>query len=119
LDVLATFAREHIELVHVFHALGKGLHAKGVGEGGDRADDGMAIATGAKVIDKTLVDLDLVEGKRPKLAERRIACSEIVERNLHAKIAKTVKRRQRLIDVGDEDAFGNLEFKPLGRQAAG
>jgi hypothetical protein len=48
------------------------------------ADDGPAILFARKVMDETAIDLDLVEGEGPQIAQGRVAGTEIVHRDTHA-----------------------------------
>src|SRR3954470_19081900 len=48
------------------------------------ADDGPAILFAGKVVDEAAIDLDLVEGEGPQIAQGRVAGAEIVHRDTHA-----------------------------------
>ena len=68
---------------------------------------------------KASVDLDLVEWKPLQIAQRRIAGSEIVQRDTHADGAKVLQHGERSLVIANKHRFGNLEFKPVGGQTGG
>lgn len=96
LNVATAFFSQDIELTLDFHAFSESFHAKGVCKRGDGADHCVRITSLVQILDKASVDLDLVEGKRAEIAQRRISRSEIVQCNSNAEIAKTVQGRKRL-----------------------
>ena len=68
LNAAAALPTEDFQLLFVLDAFRQSLHSQCFCKGCDRADDGVAILTGRQVGNKATVDLDLVEGKRAKVA---------------------------------------------------
>ena len=61
-----------------------GLDAERLCQLGDRADDRVGAFAGQQVLDEAAVDLQFVEREALKIAERRIAGPEVVERHAYA-----------------------------------
>src|SRR3546814_12033411 len=83
------------EIVVRLDPLGGRLHVERARKPDDRRDDRRvhAVLVG-RPQDEALVDLDLVERRLLQIAERRIARSEIVERQPHAEIGRASCRER-------------------------
>lgn len=64
------------------------------------------------------VDLDRIEPRSAEIAERGIACAEIVERQLDAQPSQLVQDLERSGISVDEHAFGHFQLQPPRLQAA-
>jgi hypothetical protein len=73
---------------------------------------------GCRAAHEGLVDLDLVEGRRAQIAERRIARAEIVERQAHADGLELLEHLVGALVVVEEHAFGDFQFEPRGSTRA-
>jgi hypothetical protein len=113
LDLMAAFLPEDFGLRLILDPFRQRFHAQRIGQRRDRADHRIGVAPQRQVTDKALVDLELVEGEGAQIAERGIAGAEIVERDADAERAQAVQGFECLFDIGDEDAFGDFEFKPV------
>lgn len=100
-----------------FDALRRDRDVKRPAQGSDGFDDGRTLLVVTERVDEAAVDLDPVERERLKLAQRRIARAEIVERDRDPAVPETLDDRQRLLTVLHERGFGDFDFKPAGRKA--
>src|SRR5215208_3505174 len=73
----------------------------------------------AEAIDEGAVDLDLVEREGAEIAERGIACPEIVHRDTHAESSQLVQGLDRRSFRLQEKRLRQLDVEPVGRQARG
>ena len=93
-------------------AFGGGIHPEAVRQRDDGANDRpVALGGRRRPANEALVDLDLVERRLLQIAERRITGSEIVEGQPHAKRLEPGEGTVRGVAVGQEHAFGNLQFE--------
>ena len=69
---------------------------------------------GAEAVDEDPVDLDPVDGEALEVAERRVARSEVVDREVDAERLETRKGSPEVVDVLHEDALGQLEAEIAG-----
>lgn len=76
--------------VGILVTLGDGLHAHRVGEDDDHAHDGVVARVAQGVADEALVDLELIQRQPLKVGERRVAGSEIIQREADAVGALTL-----------------------------
>ena len=97
---------------------GDGLQPEGAGERNERFDEYPVGWIGGQVLDERAVDLDLVDGKRAQVAERRIAGAEVVDRHLAAELLKRIAECHGLIEVVDRRRLGDLDRQPLENLAA-
>ncbi len=97
------------------HTFGSSVHLEAFGEGHDGPDDRrVAVVARSGTADEALVDLDLVERRFLEIAERRVTSPEIVEREAHSERLEVREGFVGGIVVGEEHAFGDLEFQPFG-----
>ena len=82
-----------------------------------RANDRRRLRVTSEVDHERAVDLDLVERKCLKIAQRRITAAEIVHGNAHAKRLQTSQQRQAALEILDQHAFGDFQFQPARREA--
>ena len=73
-----------------------------------RADNHLVVAA-AEAADKRPVDLQLVDGQPPQVAERRVAGPEVVDGEPHAHVVQLGQRFQRTGRIGHDDVFGDFE----------
>ena len=66
---------------------------------------------------ESAVDLDLVEWKRLKIAQRRITAAEITHGNAHAERLQPPQQRQTAVEILDQHALGDFQLEPARRQA--
>jgi hypothetical protein len=69
--------------------------------------------------DEAAIDLDFIEWKALQVAQRRIAGSEIVQRNPDSNGPKLVQNRKRRIVIADQDRLGDFKFQPARRKPRG
>src|SRR5262249_37242238 len=98
-------------------AFGNDGDAQTVAEVDDGPDDRLRIVVGGEPAHERLVDLDLVERKTAQVAKRRIAGAEIVHRDVDAKRAERVQRREHLVAFVHQQRLGDLELEALRGQA--
>src|SRR6476646_7946383 len=79
----------------------------------NRADDRLSVAFFAKAGNERLVDLDLLERKLAKIVERRIARTEVVERDADTEILELFHDGQRSVAVLEQQALGDFQLQPL------
>src|SRR5579872_871049 len=82
--VAALFGQE-TKLFLGFHAFGHDRHFQAMTEADDGANDRRRLRIAAEIHDEGAVDLDLVEGERLQITQRRVTAAEIVHRDTHAK----------------------------------
>ena len=68
-----------------------------------------------QVADEGLVDLDLVEGEGPQIAERGVAGAEVVHRDPDAEVAELVEDGEGALGLLEQDQLGDLEFQTIRR----
>ena len=78
-----------------FDPLRSGLHLEAGGQAQNGVHDGHGLVAVEQVSDKRAVDLDAVEWKASEIGKRRIAGTEIVQRDAHAEFAKLVQHQKR------------------------
>src|SRR5258708_25194398 len=81
---VAALLREEGELLLGFHALGDDRHLQPVAKADHGPNDRRRLVIAAEIHDESAVDLDLVEWKRLKVAQRGIAAAEIIHGNANA-----------------------------------
>src|SRR5262249_45608531 len=81
LDGVATEVAHALKVLGGRDALGGDAHAEALGELDDRLNDGDILGSRAGFANEAAVDLQLVEHGLVQVADRRIAGSEIVERD--------------------------------------
>ena len=64
------------------NAFRKGWNAEAMAETDDSANNGHGVTVVVQVTDKGTVDLDPVEGEGVQIRQRRISCSEVIQRDL-------------------------------------
>jgi hypothetical protein len=89
-----------------------------LGQRDDGADDRLVLDAEIDVAHESLVDLDLVEGECPQVAQRRVPGAEIVQRDLHAKLAQGMERADIVLGLVHQDAFDDLDLQAAGGRAA-
>ena len=86
------------------------------------ADGGGDERGGAGIIrhreDEGTVELQLIDRKLAQVGERAVSGAEIVHGDLNAVVAQAAQDETRLIAVGHQGLFGDLQLKCAGRQAA-
>jgi len=87
-----------------------------VAEIDDGADDRRRLRIAAEIHHEGAVDLDLVEREGLQIAQRGIARAEIVHRDAHAEPFQPPQQRETTVEILDQHALGDFEFKPVGRE---
>src|SRR5215510_12325732 len=85
-------------------------------ETGHGAHDRRRIGILLQVLHEGAVDLDLVEGEAAKIAQRRVAGTEVVHRDANSQRLELLQSRQVLFDVAQQQRFGDLELEPIRRE---
>src|SRR5712692_6971250 len=76
-----------------------------------------AIAIVAALVNPTdegAVDLEAIDRQLGKIAQARVARSEVVHRDLHTEGLQALQDEDRLLAIVDEHALGKLQFEPVG-----
>src|SRR5258708_1013553 len=81
---VAALVREERELLLSFHALGDDRHFEAVAEADHSPNDRRRLRIVSEIDDESAIDLDFVEWKRLKIAQRRITAAEVIHGNPHA-----------------------------------
>ena len=115
---LAAVFLEEIELRGRLHALGDHAQPERMRQRDDRLRDRHVVAVVLEPVDEALVDLDRVDGKPREIGQARVAGAEIVDGDRDAALLQLRERRDRLVGMRDDDAFGDLEIEILRREAA-
>src|SRR4051794_1432615 len=79
------------ELLGGLDALGDDLEVERAGEVDDHADEARFAPAGGQAVDERLGDLQRVQRQRMQVRQRRVACAEVVEGDLHAELAQLVE----------------------------
>jgi hypothetical protein len=82
-----------------FDALGGRRHAEAPSQAGDRCDDGLGFRAVLQFLHKGPIDLDLVEGETPQIAQRGISGSKIVQHDVHAEAMDAAQGADRRLCV--------------------
>jgi hypothetical protein len=77
--------------------------AQRVSELNDDADDCACVAAGFDVADEAAVDLELASGQWTQVAQARVSCTEVVDRQEHSDPRQPVERALRGLDVFHRD----------------
>jgi hypothetical protein len=106
------------QLIRSLDAFRSDGHVQPGTQHGDGLDDGAGRLGLVQVPDERSIDLDLVERKYPEAAQTGKADAEVVHGNAYARVAQHAQDGERLLGALQQDGFGDLELKPVGRQAA-
>src|SRR5215471_3649317 len=93
------------------------LHAEAAAQADDGMNDGRGIGSLLDRAHETRIDLELVERKTPQIKQARIAGAEIIERKTHADAFEPQHREFRALEITEQGAFGEFEFKRVRRKA--
>src|SRR5665213_633975 len=107
----AAVGLEICQLPGVLDAFGGGGQTKSFCKAEDRADDHLTFLALVETRYKASVNLDLVEMKREQLAQRGVACAEIIERNTYAGLAKLIDHGLRNPDIFNKRALGDFNLQ--------
>src|SRR5437773_5181273 len=83
----------------------------------DRPHNFLSVASTAHATQEGTIDLDLSDWQLVQRAQRRIACAEVVDADLHSSVAQGKKIRQRTGEFLDQYALGDLEREVCGTNA--
>ena len=79
---IAFIGSQEGRLRYGFDAFGHHLALEPMGEGDDGPNDGRAILVSGQIFDERLIDLEGIEWEAPQVGQRRVAGTEIVDREL-------------------------------------
>ena len=82
----------------------------------DGTDDLHIFLAKPHLVYKALIDLQTVEGQTAQVAQRRVTGTEIVELQADVFSAQPIQQQHGIVHVLHQDAFGDLEAQPVGRQ---
>ncbi len=116
LDFAKTFAAQPRQLIRRLDAFSRRRQVEAGAEAGYRLDDRHRARIGADAGNEAAVHLDLVEGEGAQIAQRRVACAEIVHGDAHAEVAQRMQELQVLPVLREQHGFGDLELKPARMQ---
>src|SRR6185369_11604199 len=101
---------DQLKVIVGFDTLGAGVHAERLGKSDDGTDDrGVAVGGRRRAADKALIDLDLVERRLLQIAERAVACTEVVKRKPDSEVLQLGESIVGAVAVGQEHPLGDLE----------
>ncbi len=106
---LAAHIGEHGQLLGLLDALGHRVEAEGPCQIDHRRRERHRTVAPSQGGDEGPIDLDDVNGEAMQVAERRVAGSEVVNRDLDAKALQLLEHESAELDVVHEHAFGQLE----------
>ena len=115
LALVATEMDQHAAVLHRLDALGDDLAAEGVGQADNAVDDGQVVRVFEHVMDEGAVDLQRLHGQLLEVGEGRIAGAEIVDGELHAKLAAFGDALRNLRQILQGGGFQNLDLQLPGR----
>ena len=119
LDLAAAEPAHAVIFAARLRPFGDRRHAERIRHRDDRADDRDALRRIARrAAHEAAIDLDGREAALAQIAERRAAGAEIVERDAHAERQDAIDHLGHRIAVLDEHLLGDLQFQPVGQQAA-
>src|SRR6266478_9483836 len=113
---IAALVREERELLLGFHALGDDRHLQAVAQADHGPNDRRRLVIASEIHDESAVDLDFVEWKRLKVAQRRITTAEVIHGNTNAERLQPPQQRQTAIEILDQHAFSDFQLKPARRE---
>ena len=120
-EALHLVAVDHVDetdLARVLHALDGDAHAQRPAERDDGADDLLGIGiVGIEGVHEGAVDLDLVEGESPEIAEARIAGAEVVHDDGNAEGLQGRQLGEKGLGVVEEQALGDLKLEAMRGEA--
>ena len=96
-------------LFGLLDAFGDGFEVQCLGELHDGFDEAVAFVGADDVVDEAFVDLEDVDGEFGERGERRVAGSEVVDRDADPGPAEFVEGRDDAAGFAGEDGFGDLE----------
>src|SRR5207302_8168632 len=118
LRLLAAVRAQEIELSVGLDTLGCATQAERMRQRDDRLRDRFVVLVLLETMDEALVDLDAMDRQSREIRQARIPGAEIVDGDRHAHLPQLGQRRERLLGMRDDDAFGDLEIEEMRRQAA-
>ena len=118
LDAIAAELDEGVALDLELDAFGDHAELERVSERDDGRDHGARSWIARDGIDERLVDLQVVDREVAQVAHRRIAGSEVVDRQAHAHLTQVVERRAGRTGGRHERALGDLEDQSARRHPA-
>ncbi len=68
-------------------------------------------------MDEAAINLDLVDLEIAQMVQAGIARPKIVERDPHPRRAQRAEHRLRIVHVGDNCTFGDLDLEPMRCEA--
>ena len=92
-----------------FDALGDAVEVEQTCQADDRGRELAIGVVGVDAVDEPLVDLQDVDRQPSDVAQRGLACAEVVDGYAHAERPQRSQSLDRELDVVDHDALGDLE----------
>ncbi len=116
--MIATALAEEAVLLAGLHTLGHHFEPQGMRHQNDGLHDCGIVRIAGEVADERPIDLELADRQALELAERGMAGTEIVHRDLHSEaFAHLRKLLQGEAALFDQQALCNLELEPLRVEA--
>src|SRR5262249_47760364 len=109
LEVCASQFAQRVELLLLFDALGDRLQSERLRELNDRVDKAASLRATSDVVDEALVDLQNVDRKLGECGKRRVASTEIVNRNSDAGLPQPIERVDDATRIVGEERFGDFD----------
>src|ERR1700733_2558747 len=111
LRLLAKLAFKKAKFGLCLHALREDRKTECLAETKHRAHDRGGLAIDIDRFDEGAVDLDLVKRKCPQIGKRRVAGTEVIHGDAHAKHLDAPQRGQGSVQVPNESGLGYLKLQ--------
>ena len=118
LGAVAAHPDQALDLGLRLDALGDRRRLQAVGELDDAAGERLGSDVVGDLVDEALVDLDDLDREAPEIAQRRVAGSEVVDREGDPEALELAQPAGRGLGLAGHDALGDLERQELRRQVA-
>src|ERR1700752_2445480 len=101
-----------------FDALRRNAQIKPSAEADDCSHENIALAGHAKLLNKSSIDLEFVKPQFIQMREARVSGTEIVDSYTNARVAQSLYRVPRSIDVCHYRVLSNFRFEAMRWQAS-
>src|SRR6202142_3817458 len=117
LQMVTSRDAQESDLAHMFNALGGHFEPERMRHRQDRGRDRRAIGAVGQPRDEVAIDLQTVEAKALEIVHRRIAGTEVVDRQTHAGFMQHRELGREALAGAHQDALGELELHARGIDA--
>src|SRR5882762_4181882 len=111
LRLIATVHAQEFQLLHGLDSLGYHPHPERMRERDHRLGDRRVLPVPVGLAHERAVDLKAIDRQAREVAQARIACSEIVDGDLHSQLLQAVEDGDGPVAALDQHALGELELE--------